>query len=327
MTEQNSAGQSAVRYERDSEGVVTLTMDDPGASANTMNEAYKDGMAAAIDRLYEEGDDVVGVVVTSAKKTFFAGGNLNMLIQATAADAQRLFEESMSIKADLRRLETLGKPVVAAINGAALGGGLEIALACHRRVAAEGRYEIGLPEVTLGLLPGGGGVTRTVRMLGIQTALMEVLLQGQRYKPDAAREKGLVDELVAPDKLLDTARRWVLEHRDDEEAATQRWDRKGYKMPGGTPSHPSLAQMLPAFPATLRKQLKGADYPAPRAIMASAVEGAQLDFEGAQRVESRYFVELATGQNAKNMIQAFFFDLQAINSGSLRPKGHDQYKR
>ena len=317
--------QSAVRYERDSDGVVTLTLDDPNASANTMNEAYKEGMAAAVDRLYDEKDDVVGVVLTSAKKTFFAGGNLNMLIQATKDDAQRMFDESQGIKADLRRLETLGKPVVAAINGAALGGGLEIALACHRRIAAEGRYEIGLPEVTLGLLPGGGGVVRTVRMLGIQSALMDVLLQGQRYKPDAAKEKGLVDELVPADQLVDKARAWVLEHKDDEDAATQPWDRKGYKMPGGTPSHPALAQMLPAFPATLRKQLKGADYPAPRAIMAAAVEGAQLDVAGAERVEARYFVELATGQNAKNMIQAFFFDLQAINSGKLRPKGHDQY--
>src|ERR1044071_5595920 len=122
--------------------------------------------------------------------------------------AQQLFDESQNFKKQLRRLETLGKPVVAAINGAALGGGLEIALACHHRVAAEGRYEIGLPEVTLGLLPGGGGVVRTVRMLGIQTALLEVLLQGQRYKPEQAKEKGLVDELVAPDDLLTTAKAW-----------------------------------------------------------------------------------------------------------------------
>jgi 3-hydroxyacyl-CoA dehydrogenase/enoyl-CoA hydratase/3-hydroxybutyryl-CoA epimerase len=268
--------QTAVRYERDSDGIVTLTMDDPGASANTMNDAYKQGMAEAVDRLYAEKDEIVGVVLTSAKKTFFAGGNLKMLVQATKDDAPRLFEESMSIKADLRRLETLGKPVVAAINGAALGGGLEIALACHHRIAAEGRYEIGLPEVTLGLLPGGGGVTRTVRMLGIQTALTEVLLQGQRSKPEVAQAKGLVDQVVPADQLVDKARQWVLDHKDDEEAAQQPWDRAKYKMPGGTPSHPALAQMLPAFPATLRKQLKGADYPAPRAIMAAAVEGAQL---------------------------------------------------
>ncbi len=321
MTDQ----QSAVRYERDNDGIVTLTMDDPSASANTMNEAYKDGMKAAVDRLYDEKDDITGVVLTSAKKTFFAGGNLNMLQQATKADAQRMFDESQGIKADLRRLETLGKPVVAAINGAALGGGLEIALATHRRIAAEGRYEIGLPEVTLGLLPGGGGVVRTVRMLGVQTALTEVLLQGQRYKPEAAKEKGLVDEVVPADELISTAKAWLASVKDDAEAAQQPWDRKGYKMPGGTPSHPALAQMLPVFPATLRKTLKGANYPAPRAIMSAAVEGAQLDFAGAERVEARYFVELATGQNAKDMIQAFFFDLQAINSGKLRPQGHDQY--
>ncbi len=317
---------SAVRYERDNDGIVTLTLDDPSASANTMNEAYKTGMKAAVDRLHDEKDDITGVVLTSAKKTFFAGGNLNLLQQATKADAQRMFDESLDIKADLRRLETLGKPVVSAINGAALGGGLEIALATHRRIAAEGRYEIGLPEVTLGLLPGGGGVARTVRLLGLQTALTEVLLQGQRYKPEQALEKGLVHELVPADRLVDAAREWILSVKDDPEAAQQPWDRKGYKMPGGTPSHPALAQMLPVFPATLRKTLKGADYPAPRAIMSAAVEGAQLDFAGAERVEARYFVELATGQNAKNMIQAFFFDLQAINSGKLRPEGFEQYR-
>jgi 3-hydroxyacyl-CoA dehydrogenase/enoyl-CoA hydratase/3-hydroxybutyryl-CoA epimerase len=318
--------QSAVRYERDSEGIVTLTMDDPSASANTMNEAYGAAMQAAVERLEAEKHDVVGVVLTSAKKTFFAGGNLKMLIQAQPEDAQKLYDQSMGIKAVLRRLETLGRPVVAAINGAALGGGLEIALACHRRIAAEGSYEIGLPEVTLGLLPGGGGVVRTVRMLGIQTALMDVLLQGQRYKAAVAKEKGLVDELVPADDLIPAAKAWILENKGNEEAATQPWDRKGYKMPGGTPSHPSLAQLLPAFPATLRKQTKGADYPAPKAIMAAAVEGAQVPFEAAQRIEARYFTKLATGQNAKNMTQAFFFDLQAINSGSLRPQGFDTYR-
>jgi 3-hydroxyacyl-CoA dehydrogenase/enoyl-CoA hydratase/3-hydroxybutyryl-CoA epimerase len=325
MTEATTQ-QSAVRYERDNDGIVTLTMDDPSASANTMNEAYATAMRSAIGRLEEEKDDVTGVVLTSAKKTFFAGGNLHMLQAATPENAQELYDQSMSIKADLRRLETLGVPVVAAINGAALGGGLEIALACHHRVAAEGSYEIGLPEVTLGLLPGGGGVVRTVRMLGIQTALTEVLLQGQRYKPAVAKEKGLVDELVPADQLVSRAREWVLENKANGDAAKQPWDRQGYKMPGGSPSHPALASMLPAFPATLRKQTKGADYPAPRAIMAAAVEGAQVDFDNAQRIEARYFTKLATGQNAKNMIQAFFFDLQAINSGSLRPKGHDTYR-
>ncbi len=317
---------NAIRYEKDTDGIVTLTMDDPTASANTMNEVYKDAMAATVDRLEAEKDDIKGVVLTSAKKTFFAGGNLKMLQQGSPDVAQQLFDESQNIKKQLRRLETLGKPVVAAINGAALGGGLEIALATHHRVAAEGRYEIGLPEVTLGLLPGGGGVVRTVRMLGLQTALTEVLLQGQRYKPEQAKEKGLVDEVVPADQVVDAAKKWITEHADDENAAVQPWDRQGYKMPGGTPSHPSLAQMLPVFPATLRKTLKGADYPAPRAIMSAAVEGAQVDFDTATRIEARYFTGLATGQNAKNMIQAFFFDLQAINSGSLRPQGIDTWK-
>src|SRR5689334_3125751 len=239
---------SAIRYEKDADGIVTLTMDDPTAGANTMNEVYTDAMAATVERLEAEKDDIKGVVLTSAKKTFFAGGNLKMLQQGTPADAQRIFDESQDIKKQLRRLETLGKPVVAAINGAALGGGLEIALACHHRVAAEGRYEIGLPEVTLGLLPGGGGVVRTVRMLGLQTALLEVLLQGQRRQPDAAEQKGLVDEVVPADQLLSRAKAWILENKDEEDAAKQPWDRPGYKMPGGTPSSPSLAAMLPAFP-------------------------------------------------------------------------------
>ncbi|HET6698529.1 MAG TPA: 3-hydroxyacyl-CoA dehydrogenase NAD-binding domain-containing protein, partial [Nocardioidaceae bacterium] len=325
MTE--TAEHSAVRYDRDSDGVVMLTLDDPGAGANTMNDRYAAAMRAAVDRLETERDQVTGVVVTSAKKTFFAGADLRELMQAGPDDAPAVFAKAEAVKADLRRLETLGKPVVAAINGAALGGGLEIALACHHRIAVDGRYEIGLPEVTLGLLPGGGGVTRTVRMLGLQTALLEVLLQGPRMKPAQAREKGLVDELVAdPADLLTAARAWVLDHRDDPEAATQPWDRPGYRIPGGTPASPKLAAFLPAFPANLRKQLKGAPYPAPRAILSAAVEGAQVDFDTASRIESRYLTNLVVGQNSTNMTQAFFFDLQAINSGALRPDGVPQFR-
>jgi len=319
---------SAVRYERDSDGIVVLTLDDPTASANTMNELYQESMHAAVDRLERERDEITGVVVTSAKKTFFAGGNLKKMVEAGPEDAPAIFATVEAMKADLRRLETLGKPVVAAINGAALGGGLEIALACHHRVAFDDpRTELGLPEVTLGLLPGGGGVTRIVRMLGLTSGLMDVLLTGKRFKPADAREKGLVDELVA-DKadLVTAAKAWVLEHRDDEESVVQPWDRPGYKMPGGTPSNPKLAAFLPAFPANLRKQTKGANYPAPRAILSAAVEGASVDFDTASRIESRYLTKLIVGQNSKNMIQAFFFDLQAINSGSLRPDGVEQFR-
>ena len=312
-----------VRYERGDDGIVTLVLDDPSSSANTMNPAYARSMAAAVARLAAERDQVRGVIVTSAKKTFFAGGDLRTMIKATPADAPVIFAEIEGIKASLRQLETLGVPVVAALNGAALGGGLEIALACHHRIAVDdGQSEFGLPEVTLGLLPGGGGVTRTVRMFGLQDALMNVLLQGPRLKPARAQAAGLVDELVATqDDLIPAARAWLAANEGDTDAATQPWDRKDYRMPGGTPSSPKLAQFLPAFPSNLRKQLKGAPYPAPRAIMAAAVEGAQVDVDTASRIESRYFVELITGQTFKNMTQAFFFDLSAINAGGSRPVG------
>ncbi|MEO7197564.1 MAG: 3-hydroxyacyl-CoA dehydrogenase NAD-binding domain-containing protein [Solirubrobacterales bacterium] len=318
---------AAVKYDLGDDGIVILTLDDPHSSANTMNERYLEAMGSAVERLYAERDEIIGVVVTSAKKTFFAGGDLKAMVQAGPDDAQAIFEMGQQIKADLRRLETLGKPVVAAINGAALGGGLEIALACHHRIVVDdARIDLGLPEVSLGLLPGGGGVTRTVRMLGIQSALMDVLLQGPRFKPAAAKEQGLVDELVATrEELLPAAKKWIKDHQDDPAAASNPWDREGYRMPGGTPSTPKLAAFLPAFPAMLRKQTKGADYPAARAIMATAIEGAQVDFDTASRIESRYLAELITGSNSKNMIQAFFFDLSAINGGSLRPEGVPKY--
>jgi len=329
QTKQHGASeQTAVRYEQDADRIVVLTLDDPTASANTMNDLYRKSMAAAVDRLEREREDIAGVVVTSAKKTFFAGGNLHDMMKARPEDAPEVFANVEAMKRDLRRLETLGRPVVAAINGTALGGGLEIALACHHRIVVDDdSVVLGLPEVTLGLLPGGGGVTRTVRMLGIQTALMDVLLTGKKYKPAAARDKGLVDELVGSrDDLITAAKAWVREHQNDEQAASQPWDRPGYRMPGGTPSTPKLAQFLPAFPANLRKQAKGADYPAPRAIMSVAVEGAQVDFDTASRIESRYLTHLIVGQNSKNMIQAFFFDLQAINSGALRPTDAPRFR-
>ena len=320
--------QTAVRYDRDADGIVTLTLDDPNASANTMNELYQSSMEAAVQRLYDEQDDVTGVVLASAKKTFFAGGNLKSMVTATPDDADEIFAMGEAVKSSLRRLETFPRPVVAAINGAALGGGLEIALAANRRIAVDDRsVKIGLPESTLGLLPGGGGVTRVVRMLGLQSALMDVLMPGTQFDPQGALAKGLIDEVLPTrEELVPAAKAWILEHRDDEDAAKNPWDRAGYKMPGGTPKTPALAQFLPAFPALLRKQTKGAIYPAPRAIMSAAVEGAQVDFDTASRIESRYFTNLVVSQQSKNMIQAFFFDLQAINSGSLRPQGIERWQ-
>lgn len=329
MSSTQTETQTAVRYDKDADGIVTLTLDDPTASANTMNDLYVESMAAVVDRLHAEleADDssITGVVVASAKKTFFAGGNLKGMVTATPADAGSTFAMVERMKASLRRLEKFPRPVVAAINGAALGGGLEIALACNHRIAWDhASVQIGLPEASLGLLPGGGGVTRTVRMLGLQSALMDVLLQGPRFKPAQAKDKGLVDELVGSlDELVPAAKAWIQAH---PEAALNPWDAPGYKMPGGKPTSPALAAFLPAFPALLRKQLKGAKYPAQEAILSAAVEGAQVDFDTASRIESRYLTHLIVNQGSKNMIQAFFFDLQAINSGSLRPQGIEPFK-
>jgi len=312
--------ENTIQWDKDGDGIVTLTMDDPSGSANVMNEAYIESMGKAVDRIVAEKDSITGVVITSAKKTFFAGGDLTEMIKVGPEDAGQFFDMVETVKKQLRTLETLGKPVVAAINGAALGGGLEIALACHHRIAADVKgSQLGLPEVTLGLLPGGGGVTRTVRMLGIQNAFVTVLSQGTRFKPAKAKEIGLVDEVLPTvEELVPAAKAWIKANPDSHE---QPWDKKGYKMPGGTPSSPGLAAILPSFPALLRKQLKGAPMPAPKAILAAAVEGAQVDFDTATRIESRYFAQLVTGQVAKNMIQAFFFDLQTITGGGSRPDG------
>ncbi|MCW7943399.1 3-hydroxyacyl-CoA dehydrogenase [Streptomyces hygroscopicus] len=310
---------TTIRWEQDDTGIVTLVLDDPRQSANTMNQAFKESIAAIAERAEAEKDSIRGIIYTSAKKTFFAGGDLKDMMKAGPEDAQQAFETGTAIKSSLRRIETLGKPVVAAINGAALGGGYEIALASHHRIALDAPgSKIGLPEVTLGLLPAGGGVTRTVRLMGIADALLKVLLQGTQYSPRRALENGLVHDLAAtPEEMLAKARAFI----DANPESHQPWDKPGYKIPGGTPSNPKFAANLPAFPANLKKQLNGAPYPAPRNILAAAVEGSQVDFETALTIEARYFTELVTGQTAKNMIQAFFFDLQAVNSGANRPRG------
>jgi 3-hydroxyacyl-CoA dehydrogenase/enoyl-CoA hydratase/3-hydroxybutyryl-CoA epimerase len=315
---------STIRWDRDGDGVVILTLDDPSQSANTMNAAYAESIKATVERLEAEKDDITGVIITSAKKTFFAGGDLNDLRAVTPEQSEEVAAFLRDGKAQLRRLETLGKPVVAAINGAALGGGLEIALATHHRIAVDNpKVQLGFPEVQLGLLPGAGGVTRSVRMLGIVNALMQLLLQGQRVRPQQAKEMGIVDELVASrEDLIPAAKKWI----EANPEAKQPWDEKGYKIPGGTPSTPALAQNLPAFPANLRKQIKGANFPAPHHIMAAAVEGAQVDFDTASEIETRYFVDLVTGQVAKNMIQAFFFDLNRVNGSRGRPEDVETFQ-
>ncbi|PJK37035.1 3-hydroxyacyl-CoA dehydrogenase [Pseudomonas sp. S10E 269] len=311
----------AIRYEKGQDGIVVLTLDMPGQSANTMNSVYREAMAATVERLEAEKDSLAGVVITSAKKTFFAGGDLNELIKVDKAHAKEFYDSVLVLKAQLRRLETLGKPVVAAINGAALGGGWEICLACHYRVALDDKsVQLGLPEVTLGLLPGGGGVVRMVRMLGLEKAL-PYLLEGKKVRPQQALQAGLINALaVDREALLAQSRAWILANPD----ARQPWDNKAYSIPGGTPSSPKVAQMLAITPSILRSKTQGC-FPAPEKILCAAVEGAQVDFDTAHLIETRYFTELVTGQVAKNMMGTFWFQLNEINAGSSRPQGYAPY--
>ena len=311
------------RWDLADDGIVTLTMDDPNAPVNTMNKTFQDDFRATVERLEKELADgpeaagIKGIILASAKKTFFAGGDIKQMSQVGPEDAQMMFDMVQHMKESLRRVEKLPVPVVAAINGAALGGGLEVALAANHRIAADARgSKIGLPEVTLGLLPGGGGITRVVRMIGIQDALMKVILTGAQMNPAKALKVGLVDEVVAPDELLDRARAWLL---SDDAVAEQPWDVKGFKIPGGDPKTPKFAMNLPSFPANLTKQLKGSPMVAPRRAMQAAVEGAQVDVDTALTIESRYFTELVCGSQSKNMMQAFFFDLNHCNGGGSRP--------
>ena len=308
---------NAIAYEKGQDNIVLLTMDMPGQSANTMNALYREAMAETVERLEQERDGIAGVIITSAKKTFFAGGDLNELVKVTPADAASFYHMVLGLKAQLRRLETLGKPVVAAINGAALGGGWELALACHYRVAIDQpAVKLGLPEVTLGLLPGGGGVVRMVRLLGVEKAL-PYLVEGKQVGPGKALEAGLIHALASDrDDMLAQARAWILANPQ----AVQPWEAKGYRMPGGTPNSPALAQMLPIAPSVLRSKTHGC-LPAPEKILCAAVEGAQVDFDTAQIIETRYFTELATGQVAKNLIGAFWFQLNQIKAGGSRPAG------
>lgn len=311
----------AIRYEKGQDQIAVLTLDMPGQSANTMNAVYREAMAATVARLEAEKHTLAGVIVTSAKKTFFAGGDLNELIKVDKAHAKDFYDSVLVLKAQLRRLETLGKPVVAAINGAALGGGWEICLACHHRVALDNpSVQLGLPEVTLGLLPGGGGVVRMVRMLGLEKAL-PYLLEGKKVRPQQALQAGLIDELAADlDELLAKSRAWILANPE----AKQPWDTKTFHIPGGTPSNPKVAQMLAIAPSILRSKTNGC-FPAPENILSAAVEGAQVDFDTAHLIETRYFTELVTGQVAKNMIGTFWFQLNEINAGRSRPQGFATY--
>src|SRR6185503_14637078 len=289
---------SPIRYEKDAENIVTLTFDAPGAPVNTMTGAWQSAFADAVARLQKEKDS-------------FAGAELKDVLKFSPDDGPQVFAWIQSIKKHMRALEKLGKPVVAAVGGTALGGGWEIALTAQCRIVLDDpRIELGLPEVTLGLLPGAGGVTKMVRLLGLQGAF-PYLIEGKTLRPQEAAKLGLIQGLAAnTDDLFRMAREWIKAHP----SPVQPWDDEKYRMPGGSPSSPQISQMLAIAPAMLTEKTRGL-LPAPEAIMSCAVEGAYVDFDTALRIESRYLAKLAVGQVAKNLI-TLFFNRTAIKSGA-----------
>ncbi|WDE03663.1 enoyl-CoA hydratase/isomerase family protein [Thalassomonas viridans] len=321
---------TAIKYQKDSDNIIHLILDKENASANLMDMAFTRELAQISERLVRDiqsDQGVSGVIIRSAKSSFFAGGDLNMLYQSGPEQAKGIFAMVESLKVSMRKIENCGKPVVACIGGAAMGGGWELALACHHRIALnDNKIKLGLPEVTLGLLPGAGGVTRMVRLLGLENA-MPYLLQGKFFKPAQGAELGLIHELVEAGGdteavLIKRAGEWIKKHKELTEPQSgincQPWDIKGYKIPGGTPKSKQIAGTLPITPAIVRRSTQGT-LPAPERILATMVEGAQVDFDTACRIESRYFTELATGQNSKNLINTFWYQLNEIKAGSNRP--------
>ena len=305
-------------YEKDSNNIVTVTMDMDGP-VNSMSDAFLPALEATLGNL-EADADLAGVVLASGKSTFFAGGDLNMLCAVTEETVEAFFEGMCATKAAMRRLEMLHAPVCAAINGAALGGGLELALSCHHRIAWNDRsVQLGFPEVTLGLLPGGGGNVKAVYLMGLMAA-NEYIVEGKRVAPEKALASGLIDAVIEDkDELLSAAKQWLLANKDDESARTQPWDTKGYKIPGGNIRNPQVAQMVTMGAPMIRKNTRGL-LPAPEKIFDVAVQALTVDFETAMRIESRGLAELALTPQAKNMINTFFFQMNKVNGGASRPK-------
>jgi len=305
----------AINYNKDTDGIVTLTIDMPDRSANVLNQDFYSAYTDVLDRITAD-ESVIGVILVSGKsKIWVAGADIDTSF--TSDDPQYFFDASQTLKSYFRRMETMGKPVVAALNGTALGGGLELALACHCRISLnDDHIKFGFPEVGLGLLPGGGGVARTPRLAGMQKGL-EWLTQNRKYTPTQALEDGMIHALAENlDDLIDQAKSWIKANPD----AKAPWDAtKRYRIPGGGPQNPHIAQMLAIAPAMIRKETKG-NYPAPVAILSAMVEGCQVDFETASRIESRYFAHLAASQTSKNMISAFWTQLNQIKKGHSRPQ-------
>ncbi|MDO9004132.1 MAG: 3-hydroxyacyl-CoA dehydrogenase NAD-binding domain-containing protein [Aquabacterium sp.] len=304
----------AFTFDIDANGIGLVTIDMPGRAMNVLNPTLVEPFALLVQQL-ETDAALKGLVITSGKPTFIVGADIDQLTQIT--NAEEAFKLCEDLKGMLRRMEKCGKPVVAALNGTALGGGLEIALACHARIALDDpKLKLGLPEVKLGLLPGGGGTQRLPRMIGIQKSF-ELITQGKELTAAKAKEMGLVTELASSrDELLAKARAWCAANPK----ASQPWDNKGFRIPGGDSKSPAVVQVLAIAPSMANAKAHG-NYPAITHIMSCLFEGCLLDFDAGSQVESRYFAACVVSQTSKNMIGTLWHQLNAIKKGQSRPKG------
>lgn len=311
-----------IHYKKDVDNIVTLTLDMQGRNANVINHEIREAFVPVLNHLLEEKKKGLlrGVILTSGKKTFLAGGDLEYLYHAT--DSAEVFGFAQAMKAFLRDLERPGVPVVAALNGSALGAGFEVALACHHRVALNHhKIQLGFPEVEIGLIPGGGGIIRLMWLLGIEKAFY-VLTNAQRYAPEQALKVGLIDDLADnPKELLAKAKSWLLTNQYHRRA----WDQLDKKIPGGSAKDPLTARVIRKLTAGLSAQTHN-NYPALQAILNVMADGSKVDFDTACRMESRYYTEVVLSKACKNMIRAFWFDQNEINSGVARPKGYGKFR-
>ena len=309
---------NALKLTVDADGIATATMDSPGRSMNVLDDKLAAGLAALVDRL-ETDASIKGLVLASGKKDFLAGADIDRL--RALSSAREAFDESMRFKKALRRLELCGKPAVAAINGKCLGGGLEIALACHHRIVlddpnSDGKARLGLPEVKLGLLPGGGGTQRLPRLVGMQQAL-QWMGEGTDVRAAQALKSGLVGALAtSADDLHAQARAWILANP----APKQPWDLPKFRYPGGDSRSPAMAQLFSVAPSMVSARSFG-NYPALTHILSCVFEGGLVGIDAGLEIESRYFAACAMSQESRNLIGTLWYQLQAIERGASRPAG------
>lgn len=312
-----------IQYRKDTDDIVTLILDMKGRDSNLLNHELVTAFRPVITHLQKEkkADRLRGIIITSAKRDFMQGGDLGYLLELE--DPRLAFEAAERLKTFLRDLEMPGVPVVAAIAGDAIGTGFELALACHRRIAAaDPKIRLGHPEVKIGLIPSGGAVIRLMWLLGIERTY-PLLLEGRRYSPQEALKVGIVDELADDETdLLRRAKTWL---RSDP-TTYRPWDVVGGDIPGGTAADPLLGHRIRLLTARLSANTNDL-YPAKRAIIDLLAEASKVDFNTAYRLDSRYYAEVATSAVAKNMISTFWFDKQAIRKEGLgRPKGFGKFR-